>query len=426
MSKKHPKSKRLPHTGEASRTEASRVNLGRMESQIDELYSKISILENFANELQPGIGKIAKEIGQTVNELRERYERDETIELLKKIGDNIPTFVELLNTMEAVKGMMTDIMPATVKIIKETSDTVNDLRIRFERDETITLLKKVGDNIPTFVKLLPTMEAVKGMMTDMVPAVASITHEVSGTVNEFRLRFEKDESLELLKKVGDNIPTFVELLSTMEAVKGMMTDMVPAASNITYELGGTINEFRQLFERDETLMILKHAGENIPIFAELLGLIKPITAMATDMMPAAEKITKELMPTINMLREALEKEEVLVIIKQLGENLPTFVKLMAFFTTFEKTGNLDLTLEEALTRETEMLMKGLLRCVRKTIHQIEEKPVEPGTWKLISSVFDEEVQKGLLMMISLAKNMHECMTGSESDELKQKFKEAEY
>ncbi|HLC16433.1 MAG TPA: DUF1641 domain-containing protein, partial [Thermodesulfovibrionia bacterium] len=299
--------------------------------------------------------------------------------------------------------------------------TVNDLRQRFERDETITLLKKVGDNIPTFVELLSTMDAVKGMMTDMMPAVNNITHEVSSTVNDLRQRFERDETITLLKKVGDNIPTFVELLSTMDAVKGMMTDMMPAVNNITHEVSGTVNDLRQRFERDETVMILKHMGDNIPVFEELLSFIKPVSGMVYDLLPAVDKITKELSPTINMLREALEKEETLVIMKQMGENLPTFVKLMAFLSTFEKTGHLDLTLEQALTRETEMLMTGLLKCVKKTMHDIEDKPLEAGTWKLLSSIFDDDVQKGLMMMVSLARNMTQCMASSESAELKQQF-----
>jgi len=262
------------------------------------------------------------------------------------------------------------------------------------------------------------------MMTDFMPASVKIVKEISDTVNDLRVRFERDETITLLKKVGDNIPTFVELLSTMDAVKGMMADMVPAVNKITHEVSGTVNELRQRFERDETLMILKHMGDNIPVFEELLSLIKPVSGMVYDLVPAVDKITKDLSPTINMLREALEKEETLVIIKQIGENLPTFVKLMAFLTTFEKTGHLDLTLEEALTRETEMLMTGLLKCMRKTMHDIEAKPLESGTWKLISSVFDDEVQKGLLMMVSLARNMHECMVSSESSELKQQFIDA--
>src|SRR3972149_4940809 len=200
-------------------------NNSRMAAQIDEIYNRLSFVDDLLTDLAPALEKISKETHETVKELREKFERDETLTLLKKVGDNIPTFVELLNVMEAVKGLMTDAAPAIGKITKETHETVKELREKFERDETLTLLKKVGDNIPTFVELLNVMEAVKGLMIDVSPAIGKITKETHETVKELREKFERDETLTLLKKVGDNIPTFVELLNVMEAVKGLMIDV---------------------------------------------------------------------------------------------------------------------------------------------------------------------------------------------------------
>ncbi|RMD52468.1 MAG: hypothetical protein D6828_05720, partial [Nitrospirae bacterium] len=71
----------------------------KMAQQVDDIYKRIERIETFLGDMMPIGGKVSKEVGPEINELREKFERDETLELLKKIGDNIPTFVELLSTM---------------------------------------------------------------------------------------------------------------------------------------------------------------------------------------------------------------------------------------------------------------------------------------------------------------------------------------
>ncbi|RMD51733.1 MAG: hypothetical protein D6828_06800 [Nitrospirae bacterium] len=203
----------------------------------------------------------------------------------------------------------------------------------------------------------------------------------------------------------------------------MLDDMMPVVGKVTKEVGGGVNELREKFERDETLELLKKVGDNIPTFVELLSTMEALKGMLDDMMPASSKILKEVSPTINMIREALERDELLIIIQQIGENLKTFQKLLAFLSTFEKTGNLDITLEEAMTRETEYLMKGLLICARKTMMEIEEKPIEPSMTKLITKMWDHDVQRGLLLMTSLVKNMYSCMVSAMEEEKIEKQKQ---
>jgi nitrate reductase assembly molybdenum cofactor insertion protein NarJ len=388
--------------------------IARMAQQMDEIYQRVTTIETFLSDLAPGIGNASKEVGETVNELRIRYERDETIELIKKVGDNIPTFVELLGVMNALKGMTTDFLPNIPKLLHELNDAISDLRVRFERDETLQLLKKVGDNIPMMLELLTNMQAIRGLVQDIVPSIQNVNHELGETINELRSRYERDEVVELIKKMGDHIPTFLQLANTMDAVKGMVTDFAPAIIKINDEVGETVSILREKFERDEVIELLKKMGDNIPMMLDLMSKMDAINGFIKEVAPNAENIFKEISPTINMLREALEKEELLVITKQFGENLPTFQKLLAFLTTFEKTGNLDLTLEESLTRETQFLMKGLLKCTRRTMHELQTNPMKPSAGGLVSSVFDSDVQWGMLMMTTLLKNMHACMTSDEN------------
>ncbi len=286
--------------------------------------------------------------------------------------------------------------------------------------ESVEAITKMAQQVDDIYKRIERIETFLG---DMMPIGGKVSKEVGPEINELREKFERDETLELLKKVGDNIPTFVELLSTMEALKGMLDDMMPVVGKVTKEVGGGVNELREKFERDETLELLKKVGDNIPTFVELLSTMEALKGMLDDMMPASSKILKEVSPTINMIREALERDELLIIIQQIGENLKTFQKLLAFLSTFEKTGNLDITLEEAMTRETEYLMKGLLICARKTMMEIEEKPIEPSMTKLITKMWDHDVQRGLLLMTSLVKNMYSCMVSAMEEEKIEKQKQ---
>src|SRR3972149_3960166 len=183
----------------------------RMAAKIDEIYDRLNFIETLMSDLGPGLGKVAKDLSPTIKDLRELYEKDETLELIMKVGDNIPTFLTLLNLMGTVKGMLEDLAPAIQKISKDTQPTIRDLREKFEKDETLELIMKVGDNIPTFLTLLNLMGTVKGMLEDLAPALVKISKDIQPTIRDLREKFERDETLELIMKLGDNIPVFVML-----------------------------------------------------------------------------------------------------------------------------------------------------------------------------------------------------------------------
>lgn len=258
---------------------------------------------------------------------------------------------ELYKKVHFVESFVGDLMPGIEKMTKELGSTINDLRTRFERDETLELIKKVGDNIPTFLEMQSLMAAAKGLIDDLGPAMDKIPKEITPAVNELRLRYEKDEVFELIKKVGDNLPTFLEIISMMGAFKGL----------------------------------------------------------ADDLSPAFQKITKEIMPTINMMREAFEKDELLEVAKKTGDSLGTFNKLLGFLYNYDKSGDLDFTLETMTAKETEYMVKGIEKCAVRTMKQLMEKPVKPGFISLFSALKDPEVQKGFVIMTTFARNMPQCM-----------------
>src|SRR3990172_5326168 len=100
--------------------------------------------------------------------------------------------------IEHLEALVTNTIPALQQAIQETQESIKEIKELLEPEK---------------------IKAVKGLMNDMAEAPAKITKELHTTINDLRESFERDETLTLLKMLGDNIPTFIELLSTMKAAK---------------------------------------------------------------------------------------------------------------------------------------------------------------------------------------------------------------
>lgn len=285
----------------------------KMAAQVNEIYSKFHMIENLLADLSPALEKISKDLHPTIKDLREKYERDETVELIRKVGDNIPTFLQLFDMMKIVKGLLADMMPAVEKIADDASPVIKDMRERFEREETLDLLKKVGDNIPLFLQLMNLIPVGKGLVEDMLPAVDKITHDVSPTITQLREKYEREETLEMIMKLGDDIPVLIILL-------------------------------------------------------DLLG-----------------------------------KQEIPGMLNKLGEQMAMFEKLVDFLDEFGKTGILDVVTKLMVSKEMNFMIRGIDKCAITALQDIRSNPVKPGIKNLITAVMDPEVQKGLLILTKFAK-----------------------
>jgi uncharacterized protein YjgD (DUF1641 family) len=194
---------------------AQETSAARMAEQMNDIHSRVAVIEAFISDFEPNIEKINKEINANVVALRNGFERDETIELLKKVGDSIPVFVELLDTMNASMGMLKDFEPNIEKLSKEVTPNITALRTTLETDETLVLLKKFGDNLPIFVELLDTMNASMGMLKDFEPNIEKLSKEVTPNITALRTSLEKEEVLVLMQKFGDNIDAFTKCIDVV-------------------------------------------------------------------------------------------------------------------------------------------------------------------------------------------------------------------
>ncbi|MEW6054172.1 MAG: hypothetical protein AB1552_10370 [Nitrospirota bacterium] len=355
----------------------------KMAAQVNEIYSKFHMVENLLADLSPALEKISKDLHPTIKDLREKYERDETVELIRKVGDNIPTFLQLFEMMKIVKGLLADMMPAVEKIADDASPVIKDMRERFEREETLALLKKVGDNIPLFLQLFDMMKIGQGMLADLMPAVEKIVDDASPVIKDMRERFEREETLALLKKVGDNIPLFLQLMSLIPVGKGLVEDMLPAVDKITHDISPTITQLREKYEREETLEMIMKLGDDIPVLIILLDL--------------------------------LGKQEIPGMLNKLGEQMAMFEKLVDFLDEFGKTGILDVVTKLMVSKEMNFMIRGIDKCAITALQDIRSNPVKPGIKNLITAVMDPEVQKGLLILTKFAKYLPRSLAEAQKE-----------
>jgi uncharacterized protein YjgD (DUF1641 family) len=232
---------------------------------------------------------------------------------------------------------------------------------------------KVGDNIPTFLQLFDMMKIVQGMLVDLMPAVGKIADDAGPVIKDLRERFEREETLSLLMKVGDNIPFLVQVMGMMDIAKGLMIDLSPAVVKITHDVSPTITQLREKYEREETLEMIMKLGDDIPVLIILLDL--------------------------------LGKEEVPGILNKLGSLLPVIGKLVDSVNELNKSGSLNTVAKMLAYKDISYLIDGVDKCLVSAMSDIKAKPVKSGITNLISAVMDPEVQKGLLILMKFAKHL---------------------
>jgi uncharacterized protein YjgD (DUF1641 family) len=82
-------------------------------------------------------------------------------------------------------------------------------------------------------------------------------------------------------------------------------------------------------------------------------------------------------------------------------------RMASFIATF---------VEEVSTPQVQDILKSTTKCLSTTVQQFAANPPKPGIMNLISVMRDPEVQKGMMFMAALAKNMHKCMIETYSGE----------
>lgn len=169
---------------------------------------------------------------------------EELDELVARVEANSDDLVELLDTLDATQGLAEDLVPELVEVTRENREPIEELRVAFEREETLVLLQKLGNNSEQLVELLDVLEVSAGLTEDLVPELVTVTRENREVVERLRMAYEKEETIVLLERLGDNADALVEMLDLLDATRGLAEELVPEAVEVTRDNRAAIEDLR--------------------------------------------------------------------------------------------------------------------------------------------------------------------------------------
>jgi uncharacterized protein YjgD (DUF1641 family) len=168
----------------------------------------------------------------------------EETELARAIEENQEELAELLRLLATAEELSEDLAPELREAVRENREPIRELRLAFEREETMVLLSKVGEESETLVELLDVLVATKELSDDLVPELRVAVRENREVLERVRLSLEREETLVLLERLGENADTLAELLELLDATHDLATDLTPELREVAQDNRDVIREFR--------------------------------------------------------------------------------------------------------------------------------------------------------------------------------------
>ncbi|ARS91004.1 DUF1641 domain-containing protein [Natrarchaeobaculum aegyptiacum] len=172
----------------ATASELERV-IEANDAELAELLELLVVVQDLAAELAPELRAATDDAREPISELRHAFEREETLVLVQRVGENADTLIELLEVLEVTDELVSDLVPEVQTIVRENRETIARLRVAVEREETMVLLERLGENVDTMVELLELLEVTHELATDLVPEAVEVAQENRRPIAELRLMF---------------------------------------------------------------------------------------------------------------------------------------------------------------------------------------------------------------------------------------------
>ncbi|RZV08778.1 uncharacterized protein YjgD (DUF1641 family) [Natrinema hispanicum] len=168
---------------------------------------------------------------------------DET-ELARAIEENEAELAELLQLLTVAEELAADLTPELRETVRENREPIRELRMAFEREETLVLLQKVGEESDTLIELLDILAVSKELSDDLVPELQVAIRENREVIERVRLALESEETIILLEKLGDNTETLAEMLDLLDATHELAMDLTPELRDVAQDNRNVIRDLR--------------------------------------------------------------------------------------------------------------------------------------------------------------------------------------
>ncbi|MDQ2053736.1 MULTISPECIES: DUF1641 domain-containing protein [Halobellus] len=200
-------------------------------------------------------------------------------ELLRTIDENADELAELLRMLAQTEDLAEDLVPELRETVRENREPIRELRVAFEREETLTLLTKVGEESDTLLELLDVLAASKGLADDLIPELRIVVQENRDVLERLRLSLEKEETIILLERLGENADTLIEMLDLLDATHDLAMELTPELRDVAQDNRDVIRDFRMAAagfadahaESDVEMYELGRNAGNMVALVETLG-----------------------------------------------------------------------------------------------------------------------------------------------------------
>ncbi|MGM0591934.1 MAG: DUF1641 domain-containing protein [Halobacteriota archaeon] len=169
---------------------------------------------------------------------------DDQTELARALEENDEELAELLRMLATTEELAADLAPELREAVRENREPIRELRLAFEREETLVLLGKVGDEADTLVELLDVLVAAKDLSDGLVPELRVAIQENREVIERLRNVLESKETLALLEQLGENAETLGEMLELLDAANDLAMDLTPELRTVAQENRNVIRDLR--------------------------------------------------------------------------------------------------------------------------------------------------------------------------------------
>ena len=152
-----------------------------------ELLDLVVVVKELGDELASEASDATTNLREPLAELRFALEREETRQLLEVVGHNAEELAELLEFAAASKHLAEDLAPELQTAASGARHPMAELRLALEREETLVLLRKLGENTETFIELLDLLEASHGLLEELVPELRAAAADARSPIADLRL-----------------------------------------------------------------------------------------------------------------------------------------------------------------------------------------------------------------------------------------------
>jgi hypothetical protein len=194
--------------------------------------------------------------------------------LRSRVAANADDLLALLDLLVAVRGLSADLVPEARTAVAENREPLSDLRTSLEREETLVLLRRVGDNAEALSDLLDLLDVTRDLAAELGPELKTVAVENRSELEALRLAFEREETLTLLRRLGHNTDTFCDLLTLLEMTGDVVGDVTPTDDAELAALRADVERLEAAFEREPTVRAVESLGENMETLVGLGHLLE--------------------------------------------------------------------------------------------------------------------------------------------------------